>query len=288
MNAITWTALGLGLVVAAGIGLVTFGSSRWQTVTQAQLALIDAARVQAPAGHYDMREIGTLPAPVQRYFHAVLREGQPFIAAATFAFAGTINMSTAGDNWKPFTSTQRAIAHRPGFLWNGRIAMFPGLAAQVHDSYIAGQGRLHAALLGLFTVAQVQGDGEIARGELMRYFAEMVWYPTALLPSQGVHWEAVDDRSAHATLTDGPITLTLLFRFDEAGLIASVHANARGVSVGKDGVTVLLPWECSVTNYKRRDGMLVPTHGEAAWITSQGRRPYFLGDLTSLAYEFAP
>ncbi|MDI1259506.1 T6SS effector amidase Tae4 family protein [Aquabacterium sp.] len=33
----------------------------------------------------------------------------------------------------------------------------------------------------------------------MRYFAEMAWYPTALLPSQGLRREAVDDRSANAT-----------------------------------------------------------------------------------------
>ncbi|CAN5633949.1 hypothetical protein BH23PSE2_BH23PSE2_12890 [soil metagenome] len=95
--------------------------------------------------------------------------------------------------------------------------MLLGIAAHVHDSYIAGMGTLHAAILGLFTVAQVQGDGEIARGELMRYFAEMAWYPTALLPSQGVRWAAVDNHSANATLVDGPISLTLMFKFDEAG-----------------------------------------------------------------------
>jgi len=122
----------------------------------------------------------------------------------------------------------------------------------------------------------------------MRYFAEMAWYPTALLPSQGVRWEAVNDRSANATLVDGPITLTLLFRFDEAGLITTIYADARGASVGKDGIMVLMPWECKVYSYERRDGMLVPTVGEAAWMRPEGRKPYFIGNLTSMAYEFAP
>ena len=286
MNWMGWTALGIGLSGAVGFGLAAFGSSRWQASTQVQMARLEAARVLAPEGRYDAREIDGLPAPVQRYFRAVLKDGQPLIAAATFELAGTINMSATGEQWKPFTSTQRAVTHRPGFLWNGRVAMLPGLAAHVHDSYIAGVGTLHAAMLGLFTVAEVQGGGEIARGELMRYFAEMVWYPTALLPSQGVRWEAVDDHSAKATLVDGPITLTLLFRFDEAGLITSVHADARGAVVGKD--MVMLPWECSVSNYQLRDGMMVPTRGGAAWLRPEGRRPYFVGDLTSLVYEFAP
>jgi hypothetical protein len=245
--------------------------------------------VPASVGRYEAREIEGLPAPVQRYFRAVLKDGQPFITTATFNFAGTFNMSAnGGEQWKPFTSTQLAVVHRPGFLWNGRISMLPGLAAHVHDSYIAGVGTLHVAMLGLFTVADVQDGGEAARGELMRYFAEMAWYPTALLPSQGVRWDAVNDRSANATLVDGPITLTLLFRFDEAGLITTIYADARGASIGKDGIMVLMPWECKVYSYERRDGMLVPTVGEAAWMRPDGRKPYFIGNLTSMAYEFSP
>ena len=286
MNWIGWTALGIAITVATFIGLVAFGSSRWQAATRAQMALLEAARLSAPVGRYDAREIIGLPAPVQRYFRAVLKDGQPLIAVATFEFAGTINMSLTGEQWKPFTSTQRAVTQRPGFLWNGRVAMLPGLAARVHDSYIAGTGTLHAAMLGLFTVAEVQGGGEIARGELMRYFAEMPWYPTALLPSQGVRWAAVDDRLANATLGDGAISLTLLFRFDDAGLITSVHADARGAGAGKD--MVMLPWECSASNYQLRDGMMVPTVGEAAWLRPEGRKPYFVGNLTSLVYEFSP
>ncbi|HUG25440.1 DUF6920 family protein [Piscinibacter sp.] len=50
-----------------------------------------------------------------------------------------------------------------------------------------------------------------------RFFAEMAWYPTALLPSQGVRREAIDDRSANATIVDGRLTLTLVFRFNASG-----------------------------------------------------------------------
>jgi len=116
----------------------------------------------------------------------------------------------------------------------------------------------------------------------MRYSAEAIWYPTALLPSQGVSWAAVDDSSANATLVEGPISLTLLFRFDEAGLITSVHADARGAGVGKD--MVMLPWDCSISNYQLRHGMMVPTRGEVA----KGGKSYFVGDLTSIVFEFVP
>jgi hypothetical protein len=216
----------------------------------------------------------------------VLKEGVPIISAAIIEISGTFNMSATGEQWKPFKSRQRVSTRRPGFLWDAQISMLPGLTVRVVDSYIAGKGLLHAALLGLFTMADISGDGEIARGEFMRFFAEAAWYPTALLPGQGVRWEALDDRSANATIVDGPLTLTLLFRFNDAGLIDSFRAEARGGVVGKE--TVMAPWEGSWSNYRTRDGMTVPFTGEVAWMRPEGRKPYFVGTVTSLTYQFSP
>ena len=286
-----WLGLVLCLLVVAAVGISAYGSKRWTDATLTLTRGLEAARIDATAQplsptHYDSRELEGLPAPVQRYFRAVLKDGQPIIAAATVELAGTFNMSPTGEQWKPFTSKQRVVTRRPGFLWDAQVAMLPGVTVRVVDSYIAGQGLLHVAMLGLFTVAHVSGGGEIARGELMRYFAEAAWYPTALLPSQRVRWEAVDDRSANATIVDGPLTLTLLFSFNDAGLIESVRAKARGATIGKD--MVMLPWEGRCSDYQPRNGMLVPMTDEAAWLPPQGRKVYFVGTVTSMSYEFAP
>jgi hypothetical protein len=181
---------------------------------------------------------------------------------------------------------QRVVTRRPGFLWDARISMLPGVTVRVVDSYIAGRGLLHAAVQGLFSMAALQGDGEIARGELMRWFAEAAWYPTALLPSQGTQWQAVDDRSALATATDGPIRLTLLFSFDDAGLISAFRAEARGAMVGQQ--MVMAPWEGIWSNYQAHDGVLVPCTGEVAWMRDGARRPYFVGTVTALKFACSP
>jgi hypothetical protein len=82
--------------------------------------------------------------------------------------------------------------------------------------------------------------------------------------------------------------LTLLFRFNDAKLIASVRAEARGAGVGKDGVMVMLPWDCALTDYQPQDGMLIPMSGEAAWLRPEGRKVYFVGEVKKLSYEFLP
>jgi hypothetical protein len=289
MDWLQWFGLILCVLVVAAAGLFVYGNWRWTVDTRLLMYRLDAGRHSkqqsglAPA-RYSERELVGLPTPVQRYFRAVLKDGQPIIAAATFELAGTFNMSPTGEQWKSFTSKQRAITGHPGFLWDARIAMRPGLTVRVVDSYIAGEGLLHAAILGLFNVANIHGTGEIARGELMRYFAEMPWYPTALLPSQGVRWEAVDHTSAHATIVDGPFTLKLLFRFNSADLIESFWAKARGSMVEKK--LVMAPWEGHWSDYQMRDGMKVPLTGEVAWMRPEGRKSYFQGTVTSLKYEW--
>lgn len=274
-------ALGVTVIVAIALG---YGSIRWQSATKEMHAKLESARLPIGAKAYSPNELIGLPAPVQRYFRAVLKDGQPMVEAVSVDHTGTFNMSESGEQWKPFTSTQRVITQRPGFEWEGRIKMMPGLTVRVHDAYIAGEGILHATLFGLLSLVNLHGTLDVAQGELMRFFAEAAWYPTALLPSQGVRWEEVDDTSAKATLRDCEITLTMLFRFNENNLIESVRAEARGRTVG--GKVIATPWEGRWKQYELRDGMHIPLNGEVVWMLPEGPKPYWRGHITSLTYEF--
>jgi len=221
--------MGLRLLFFGGLALAglyaaayAYGAARWTTRTGELRARLDSARSPVRPHTVDFSALDGVPAPVQRYFRTVLGDGQLLVTGATVQHDGTFNMSETAEQWTPFTSEQWVVTCRPGFAWNGRIAALPGVPVRVHDAYVAGEGLLHASLLGLVSVADLRGGGELAKGELMRYVAEATWYPTALLPSQGVSWEAVDDHSAYGTLTDGDTDVTMLFTFDDRGLINTV------------------------------------------------------------------
>lgn len=275
----------IGLVVVVIAVALVYGSVRWQSATQKMHRKLEAARLPVAVKTYNAQDLTGLPAPVQRYFRAALRDGQPMISAVSIKHTGVFNMSETGEQWKPFISSQRVITKRPGFDWEGRIAIMPGVKVRVHDAYIAGEGILHASLLGLFSLVNLRGTPEMAKGELMRFFAEAVWYPTALLPSQGVQWEAVDDTSARATLEDNWIALTMIFHFNAEGLIESVRADARGRTVGE--TVIPTPWEGRYRDYQLRGGMRIPVEGEVAWILPEGPKPYWRGRISKLEYEFA-
>jgi hypothetical protein len=282
LKTLVTVALALAAVLVSGR---LYGAYRWNAGTQELRARLDAARVPVRPQTVDFRELEGLPAPVQRYFRMVLEEGQPMVAGVRVQHSGTFNMGETTDQWKPFKSNQEVLTQRPGFDWDGRVTMMPGLPVRVHDAYIADEGILHASLLGLLSLVDMRGGGDVAEGELMRFLAEAAWYPTALLPSQGMRWDGVDDRSAYATLTDGDISLTMLFTFDEQGLIETVGTKVRGRTVG--GEVVPTPWQGRFWNYDERGGMVVPLDGEVAWLLPEGAKPYWSGHITEIDYEFA-
>jgi hypothetical protein len=124
----------LALVVLLGARL--YGAYRWTAGTQELRARLDAARVPVVRPRtVDFRELEGLPAPVQRYFRAVLEEGHPMVAGARVLHTATFNMGETANRWRPFLSDQEVVTRRPGFDWDGRVAMVPGLPVRVRDAY---------------------------------------------------------------------------------------------------------------------------------------------------------
>ena len=283
MKAIEWLATAAGAMALAVVAVNAVGARHWDRRTRGLIDRLDAGRLSSRAARYDEAELEGLPPVVQRYLRAVLVPGQPIMVAADLRHRGEFNLGQTTDRWKPFTSEQHVVVRRPGFVWNGCIQATIGVPVRVHDAYIAGEGLLRPAVFGLVTLVDMRGSGELARGELMRYLAETPWYPTALLPSQGVHWQAVDEHSARVSLQDGEIGADLLFRFGADGLVESVYATQRGRTVGK--IIVPTPWEGRWSNYQLRGGMKVPMDGEVAWLTEAGRKSYWRGTLTFLQHE---
>jgi hypothetical protein len=100
MTSITWAALVLGGFVAILLVLATYGRHRWAEATQALLSELEAARSPVTRSSYNARELEGLPAPVQRLFRAVLRDGQPIVTGVTVRHTGTFNVTALGSREK--------------------------------------------------------------------------------------------------------------------------------------------------------------------------------------------
>src|ERR1051325_9460462 len=224
-----------------------------------------------------------LPAPVARYFRAALRDGQPLIRRARLHQRGQF-LRPAANGWRPFTATETFVTEPPGFIWDARIRMAPGLPIRARDCFVGGRGSMHARLLGVWPLASVENTPDIAAGALHRYLAEAVWLPTALLPLQGVTWTPIDERQARATISAGETTVSLDVTFGAGGLVESVYTPARMRDV--EGRAIPTPWRGRFTRYEERDGMRIPLAGEVEWLLPDGPQVYWRGEITDVQFEY--
>jgi hypothetical protein len=269
-------AVGGVAVLGAAAALGARSWSRATTETLDRLQAAAARRSPAAAGsqphRYDPAQVAGLPPPVVRYFSFALAPGQQLVRSARFTQRGTFAL--ARDRWAPFSAVETFTVSPPGFVWDARIRMAPLVVAHVRDSYMAGEGVMHGALAGVLTMVDQRGTPEMAAGALLRYLAEAPWFPTALLPSAGVRWDAVDDSTARATLSDSGTTVSMDVHFAASGEIERITA-ARHRDV--KGTPVLTPWVGHYRDYSRVEGMMVPGESEVGWELPDGWFPYWRG-----------
>jgi hypothetical protein len=272
--------------LAAGIGATMIAGARsWARKTErlvTRLWTVAGAENRRDAfAPFDVRQLEGLPAPVVRYFTFALTPGQRAIRRAHFRFDGTF--AAKPDAWAPFTADQHVSARPPGFVWDARIAMMPVVPVRVRDSYVGGEGAMRAAVGSVVSMTDQHGTKEMAAASLQRFLAEAVWLPTALLPRDGLVWSPIDDHTARLTLTDGATTVSVDAHFLPTGELDSISAmRYRDVN----GTSVLTEWVGHHTDYRRMEGMMIPTRGEVAWVSPEGRVPYWRGRIVEAKFDW--
>lgn len=178
-------------------------------------------------GVFTADDLEGLPAPVRAYFENTLQEGQPYIDSVRVKQDGKLRLGDASSSWKPFTATQHVTVDPPGFFWNAAISLVPFVSLHIRDLFRDGDGSAEVSLYGIVPLDRAGPSQELNEAELARYLAEAVWYPTALLPSEGVQWEPVDERTAKATIDHGDVSASLTFSFNEDDEVTRIYTEKR-------------------------------------------------------------
>jgi len=242
-------------------------------------------------GAVSFAAIRALPAPVERYLRTVLREEQPLIGSVRVRQVGEFRGKESEDveaGWRPFEARQVFTADPPGFIWEAAVRMAPLLTVRVRDGYVGGKAFIVGALLGVVPVVKALDRLQLRAGALQRYLAESVWFPTALLPRNGLVWSPLDASHARATLTDRGTSVSLDFEFGPTGEIVSTYTAGRQRAAGGSGEYVTLPWGGRYTGYQERGGVRVPLEAEVYWVVNGREQPYYRGHNLSVEYDGPP
>jgi hypothetical protein len=280
------TAAGLVGTAALAAGGLHVARRRWEREGECLRSRLRSAAAAVPAAPIEARDFDLVPAPVAGFLRQVVPEGSLPPASVRVRWQGEFNLGRPGETrWAPFTAEQCFVPAAPGFVWDARIRMGPGVEVFVRDGLVGGVGSMRARLAAAFTVARAEGTAEIARGALLRYLGEAAWFPAALLPRMGVSWEAIDGRRARAHAGAGAAAVALEFRFGDDGRLASVFAPDRPCDDGR-GRACPRPWQARLLAWGDVGGRTVPTDAVVEWWLDSGPWPYWRG--RPLAIEVAP
>ncbi len=201
---------------------------------------------------FSFSQIETLPAPVQRYFRLVLKEGQPYISYVRLLHNGYFKTSLK-KNWISIKGKQYFTIKTPGFIWQGTTTFFTA-----RDMFMNGEGSLVVSIMSLYNIIDSKGP-DFNKGELLRWLGESVWFPTNLLPSEKLTWTAIDDFSANLEFTYKDLKLKYKVKFNTKGEITELETKR---FMDKDHLET---WIAKISDYKKLNDILIPTNIEVSW-----------------------
>lgn len=225
--------------------------------------------------------VANLPEPVQRYLQLVLQDEQPLIQTLQLTQTGQFRPGI-DQGWMPLEAEQIFTTGELALHWQASVKAMPLIGFDARDQYDQGQGNMLVKVMSVYTVDDVSGP-EIDQSALLRYLAEMPWFPTAFVDDSHVTWQAIDAYSAQATIRDHGLEASGIFTFNDIGEIVGFTTNERYRTVGNEQVND--PWGGVYGSYKDFDGIRIPTSAEVSWQLEGGEFSY--ARLTITAANFA-
>jgi len=173
-----------------------------------------------------------------------------------------------------FDAVQELAITQVAFTWRARFPIMGLLPLRVTDSYQSPDGRLEVRLLGL-PVQRSHGP-ELARGEALRYLAEIAWVPQAILANDQLEWQQPDERTAEVSTEINHERLAVRLLFEGGEIVQAVAERPRLEAGG-----AITRWIGQYRDYTSFNGVRMPARGEVRWELPEGPFTYWRGTITS-------
>ena len=189
-----WFGASFFVLVVAGL----FGL-RWKDVGNDEATWQGLIRkANESSGSYDPYLIEDLPEPARRYFNFCIAPGSPIVSAVELDMTGELGLGSLDDpKYSPMTARQ-ILAPPHGLVWRVQTGAISG-----SDGATSASSWTRFWLFGLIPVVRVSNNEDHQRSAFGRVVAEgAFWTPAMLLPSDNVRWEAIDENTARAIVSN--------------------------------------------------------------------------------------
>ncbi|WP_035356460.1 DUF6544 family protein [Edaphobacter aggregans] len=197
-----------------------------------------------------------------------------------------VRLTQSGEMWlrpgsKPlaFKAEQAIAAGEVGFLWRAWLIMTAGVSMQVIDYTVGGKAGLECRLLGALPIIRMSDSDTMFRGEAMRYLAELMWNPDALLLNRQLDWRVINARTLVVATGGGTRRCQVRLILDDAGDLIGIEADDRPRQDGR--IVSNCPWFGRGGDYRTIGGRRIPTQAEVGWLLNGIEFIYWRGRVDS-------
>jgi len=223
--------------------------------------------------------VESLPAIVQKWMHGSGVIGQDKIVSVRLEQKGEMKTEPDG-KWMPFTAIQYFNVENPAFVWTTEVNLIPMVNMAGRDKLIDGKGEMLIKLANVIPVVDEGNNEKINSGAMLRYMAEMVWFPSAAL-NDYIEWEVIDANSVKGTFTWNGKSVSGIYTFSEEGSFKSFQADRY---YGGKKESKIEKWEIIASDYKEFNGIKIPNNCSVIWKLKDGDFNWLNLEITS--WEF--
>jgi hypothetical protein len=205
--------------------------------------------------------------------------GNPPISTLCLRQQGAMR-TTENGKWLSFNAEQFVNTHSPGFIWNARVN-YGLIPINARDKYLHGHGNMF--IKGMYTIPIADSAGkEIDQGTLMRFLAEMMWFPTAALAPY-IRWDYVSETSALGTIDNGLTSVSGVFSFEPNGDIKSFEGmRYRDVNHHY----ALQKWTVSVKSHRNFGSIRIADKCEVSWQTGKATFTWLKVEISEMKFSY--
>lgn len=279
-----WVVGITGLFISQGLIIIYWQDAKWATAINVLLLMViifSAARIEfnkmvknevttllasASGDRTTITEedVAALPDIVQIWLRKSNIIGRAMPQHVHIIQKGTMRMD-ANSDWMPFDAEQYFTIDPPGFVWNATIHTDKLIDIVGRDKYENGKGNMLIKAASLVTMANGSGR-EIDRGTMIRYIAEITWFPQAVV-SDYLDWEQIDENHARVTMSYNDVTESGIYTFNEDGLPIGFEAERFREFNGNYSKET---WAVETTSYGYFDGLPIGNTSEVTWKLKDG------------------
>lgn len=275
-------ALVVAVLILAFVGLQAWRWSDNRRAARAWDALARTARASPPL--FDPSIVHGLPDPARRFFLFTIKPGSPLRTVAEIRMGGEIGLGTKHEPKYMPMRAQQILAPPHGLVWKldaGQSAM----RISGSDGFDGERSWVRFWLLGTVPVLRAGGGPDHARAAFGRVVAEAVfWVPAALLPRNGVTWEAVKGDIARATVSHDGMTQTVDVTVAEDGRPVMVVI-PRWTDANREKTYQIQPFGGYLSEFRDFDGYTLPTRVEGGnFVGTEDYFPFYKASVEDVRF----